>query len=169
MDTQQEHTMANAARKQMNVWEQKYYDITELYALNDELIATVEQAANPAEQLALIESLIETIGESADILTDEYVTLCEGSNNRKQSKSKIEGALRKIYMGIHEVQARAKDAKNAALLVVKKIKRQLEQVIANFVEFMTLSLDRVMQKHDIEELNERHANIALMLHNIEKA
>ena len=63
----------------------------------------------------------------------------------------------------------AKDAKNAALLVVKKINRQLEQVIANFVEFMTLSLDRVMQKHDIEELNERHANIALMLHNIEKA
>ena len=165
MEKMTEQTMS-AAVKQINVWEQKYYDITELYALNDELLATVENAANPEEQLALIEALIETIGESADVLTDEYVSLCEGGSNRAHSKTKVEGALRKIYMGIHDVQARARDAKNAALAVVKKIKRQLEQVIANFVEFMTLSLDRVMQKHDIEELNERHANIALMLHNI---
>ena len=155
-----------AAAKQMNVWEQKYYDITELYALNEELMMTVELAANPEEQLALVEPLIEAIGESTDILTEEYIALCEGSSVRTAAKSKIEGSLRKVYMAIHEFKTRTREAKNAAQMVVKKIKRQLEQVIANFVEFLTLSLDRIMQKQDIEELNAHHASIALMLHSI---
>lgn len=154
-----------AAVKQMNAWEQKYYDITELYALNEELLATVEQAADPEAQLALIEGLVTTLGESADVLTEEYVGLCEGSSaNRTSAKSKIEGSLRKVYMAIHNFQTRTRDAKNAALFVVKKIKRQLEQVIANFVEFVALSLGRIMQKHDVDELNAHHASIALMLH-----
>jgi len=39
--------MTNVMSNQMNQWEQKYYDITELYRLADELLATVEGAANP--------------------------------------------------------------------------------------------------------------------------
>lgn len=146
------------------VWEQKHHDITELYALNDELIDSVEQAADPEAQFVLLESLIETIGESADLLSDEYIGLCSGVvASRTVAKSKIETSLRKVYMAIHEFHQRARDTKNIAHLIVKKIKRQLEQVIANFVEFLTLSLDRIMQKHDIEELNAHHASIALML------
>ena len=153
-----------AALKQINHWEQKYYDITELYALNDELIATVEQAADPEAQLELVAELIETIGESTEMLTEEYVNLCDGAvSNRKSSTTKIEGSLRKIYGAIHNFQKRTRDAKNAAQFVVKKIKRQLERVIANFVEFVTLSLGRIMQKHDVDELNAHHASIALML------
>ena len=157
-----------AAVQQMHAWEQKYYDITELYALNEDLLATVEQAADPEAQLALIAPLVETIGESADMLTEEYIGLCEGSAaNRGVAKTKIESGLRKVYMAIHDFQSRAaRDAKNAAQFIVIKIKRQLEQVIANFVEFMALSLGRIMQKHDVEELNERHASIALMLHQL---
>ncbi len=160
------HSATRPAVSQVHLWEQKHDDIVELYALNDALIDTVETAENQEEQLALIASLVETIGESADLLSEEYVGLCSGeSASRKAAKSKIEASLRKVYMAIHDFSQRARDAKNAAHLVVKKIKRQLEQVIANFVEFVTLSLDRIMQKQDIEALNAHHASIALMLHN----
>ncbi len=161
--------MANAAVNQMQVWEQKYYDITELYALADELLATVEQSENPERQLELVEQLVETMGESTDILTDEYVALCEGNPSRKKSaKSRVEGALRKVYVAMSETAARARDMKNAIHGIMKKIKRQLEQVIANFVEMVQLSLDRIMQKHDVEELKTRHANISLMLYSAAK-
>lgn len=155
----------NAAMNQMNVWEQKYNDIAELYTLADELLATVEGAANPEIQLALIERLVDTIGESADVLTDEYIGLCEGTPTRKKSaKSKVESALRKIYNGMADFNTRARDFRNSAHTIVKKLKLQLEQVIANFAEMVALSLDRIMQKHDVEELKARHANIALMLY-----
>ena len=157
--------MASALKQQMNVWEQKYHDITELYALADDLLATVPEAADPEAQLALIEQLVETMGESTDVLTEEYIALCEGLPRRKQmAKPKVEGALRKIYVALHECTTRVRDARNAALLIMKKIKRQLEQVISNFVDFMTLSLDRIMQKHDVDEIKARHANISLILH-----
>ncbi len=154
--------MASAVKK-MTEWEEKYYDVTELYALADDLLATVEQAENPEAQLALIASLVETIGESADVLGEEYISLCDGKKEHK-SKTRIEGALRKVYGAISDFGTRARDARNAAHLVVKKIKRQLEQVIVNFMEFLVLSLDRIMQKQDVEEIKQRHAHLSLMLH-----
>jgi len=155
-------SIVNPQVTRMHMWEQKHDDIVELYALNDELIVTVEQAADPEAQLALVEPLIEAIGESADVLSEEYIGYCGGAGG-KAAKSKIEGSLRKVYAAIHAFQQKTRDTKNAAQQTVKKIKRQLEQVIANLVEFVTLSLDRVMQKQDIEELNAHHASIALML------
>jgi hypothetical protein len=162
---EQGQDMASVAINQMHLWEQKYYDITELYALNEELLLTVEQSANPEAQLELVAPLIETIGESTDLLSEEYISLCEGSSaNRTKSKSKIEGSLRKVYVAIGSFNKKARDTKNAAHFIVKKIKRQLEQVIANFIEFVALSLGRIMQKHDVDELNAHHASIALMLY-----
>lgn len=154
--------MANAVKK-MTEWEQKYYDVTELYALADDLLATVEQSDNPEVQLALIATLVETIGESADVLGEEYINLCSGKQEHK-AKSRIEGALRKVYGAMGDFATRARDTKNAAHLIVKKLKRQLEQVIVNFMEFLVLSLDRIMQKHDVEEIKQRHAHLSLMLH-----
>lgn len=152
------------AMQKMDEWEQKYLDVTELYALADDLIATVPSAADPQAQLDLLEALVETIGESADVLSEEYINLCQGKKDSKSTaKSRIEGALRKTYMAINEFSSRARDARNAAHAIVKKVKRQLEQVISNFMEFVTLSLDRMMQKQDMEELKARHAHIALML------
>ena len=157
--------MASVATNSLAAWEEKYHDITELYALADELLVSVESASNPEMQLGLIERLVETLGESADVLGDEYLGLCEGGAARKKSaKSKVEGALRKIYVAIGDTVTRARDLKNALHLVVKKIKRQLEQIIVNFAELITLALDRIMQKHDMDELKARHANIALMLY-----
>ena len=154
--------MASAVRK-MTEWEQKYYDVTELYALADDLLATVESAADPEAQLALVAPLVETVGASADILGEEYIVLCDGKKET-HTKTRIEGAIRKVYSAIGEFHARARDARNAAHAIVKLIKRQLEQVIVNVMEFLALSLDRMMQKHDVEELKQRHAHLALMLH-----
>ena len=167
MEKHSEQTMAAAALKQMNVWEEKYNDITELFALTDELLATVPEAQNPEAQLALVEALVETVSESADVLADEYIALCEGNPTRKASaKGRIEAALRKVYAAMHDFNARARDAKNAAHVIVKKIQRQLEHVVAHFMDFMVLSLDRIMQKNDVEELKQRQATIALMLHQL---
>lgn len=157
--------MTNAATDQMLEWEQKYQDITELYSLADELISTVEQSSNPEMQMGLVENLIETIGESADILSDEYIALCEGNPaRRKAAKGKVEGALRKLYSAIGDFKTRARDARNSAYRVVDKLRRQIEQVIVNFAEMISLAIDRIMQKHDVEALKARHASIALMLY-----
>lgn len=159
--------MAAAALKQMNQWEQRYYDITELFLLNDELLATVTASENPEAQLQLVEPLIEAIAESAETLTDEYIALCEGDPKRKNSaKSRVEGALRKIYVAVHDIGKRVQDTRNAAHGVMVKIKRQLEHVVSHFMDFLSLSLDRIMQKNDVEELKQRHANIALMLYSM---
>lgn len=168
MEKNVEHITASASvKQQMHSWEQKYHDITELFVLTDELIATVHASDNPETQLDLLEPLIEAIGESTDVLTDEYIALCEGDSKRKgAAKSRIEGALRKVYVAMQEFTTRARDAKNAAHAVIKKIKRQLEHVVSHFMDFMVLSLDRIMQKNDVEELKQRHANIALMLHQL---
>ena len=149
----------------MNEIENKYRDITELYTLSEELLQTVAATENHEAQLELVEPLVTVLADSTDVLTDEYIGLIEGKPARKQAaKGKIESALRRVYIAMHEFGEQAKDARNAAHAVVKKIKRQLEQVIANFIGFVTLSLDRIMQKSDIEALKTRHANIALMLH-----
>lgn len=161
---------AGAALKQTQLWEQKHDDIEELYILNDALIDSVQNAVDPDAQLELVAPLIEAIGESADVLSQEYIGLCSGETAvHSVAKTKVESSLRKVYMAIHSFNKKASDARNAAHLIVKKVKRQLEQVIANFVEFVTLSLDRIMQKQDIDELNAHHASIALMLHSATKS
>ncbi len=154
----------SAALQQMNIWEQKYHDIVELYRLNEELLATVEHAENPEEQLALVEPAMEAVGDTADILTEEYVAFCDaGPMDGKRSGKRVEMALRRAYSALSDMRKKARDTRNAALLVAKKIKLQLEQVIAHFVEFTTLSLDRIMGKNDVEDLRTRHANLARAL------
>lgn len=153
-----------------NTQESKYRDVTELYTLAEELLATVEHSAEPEAQLEQVAPLAEVLAESTDILTEEFIGLAEGKPARKQvAKGKIETALRRVYIAMNEFGERVKDTRNAAVAVVKKIKRQLEVVITNFLGFTMLSLDRIMQKHDVEELKARHAGIALMLHQMSQS
>jgi hypothetical protein len=155
----------------MNEMEKKYNEITELFSLAEELASTVDHknTLDNALQMQLVEPLMETLAESGDILTDEFIACCEGKAAKKPaSKSRIEGAMRKIYIAMHEYGARValinKGAVNLADAIVEKVKRQMETVVANFMEFIKLSLDRIMQKHDIDELKQRHDRIAMMLH-----
>ncbi len=158
---------------QMNEMEQKYFEVMELYSLADELVLSTESnlVSNPDEQLDLVEPLADAIGTSADILTEEFIALVDGKANRKTiAKKKIEDALRQIYMAISDYSEKSTQmmhgVANVADPIVKRIKRQLEAVIAVFVDFVTLSLDRIMQKNDVEELKQRQEKIALMLHSM---
>jgi hypothetical protein len=163
----------SAAENIMSEMEQKYYEVMDLYSLADELVSTVESnlVTNPEAQFALVEPLVEVLGTSADVLTEEFIGLCEGKANRKTiAKKKIEDALRQVYVAISEYSAKSAEVmqgvSNVADPIVKRIKRQLEVVIAAFIDFVSLSLDRVMQKHDVEELKLRQEKIAIMLHSV---
>jgi len=161
----------NAAAKQLETWEQHYQDVLELYILADQLVttATHPQVDDPETQIEVVGLLAETIGSTADILSEEFIALCEGKASRKRaSKKRVEDALRHAYGALGEYAAVARSLSAQARTItdgiVKKIKRQLELVITAFVDFITLSLDRIMPKHDVEELKQRQAKIALMLH-----
>ncbi len=165
--------MSNLAEKNISELEQKYNDVTELFSIAEEFASTVDNTfiRDHAAQMKLVEPLIDAIAESADILTEEYIAVIEGQK-KPSGKTRIESAMRKIYVAIHEYNARAArttqnavgNIRNLADPIVEKLKRQMETIVANFMEFVKLSLDRVMQKHDIEELKERHERIAIMLH-----
>lgn len=155
--------------------ELKYHDISELYDLAEDLIETVESefVAKPDEQLALIEPLVEAVGEAADILTEEFLQVAvQPKAANAARRGKIEGALRKIYVAIDSYKqqsgaqaARSKQAlMNIADPIVEKIKRQVEIIVAVFVDFVDLTLDRIMQKAQIDELKKRQEKIAIMLH-----
>ena len=153
--------------------ELKYHDITELYELADDLIGTAESEfiADPDSQLTLVEPLVEAIGDAADTLTEEFLNVAGNSRaDNKARRGKIEAALRKIYAaidGYKQQTARTKQAvMNIADPIVEKIKRQVEIIVAVFIDFIDLTLDRIMQKAQIEELKKRQEKIAVMLHNL---
>lgn len=175
MDT----NMTTATQKPLSELERQYHDVAALYDLAEELAATVDTklTKDNAAQMKLVDPLIETIAYSADVLSEEFISLCETQGGNKAakkaaSKSRIETAMRKIYVAMHEYSARAAGVtqnavggfRNLADPIVEKIKRQMETIVANFLDFLTLSLDRIMQKHDIDELKQRHERVALMLH-----
>lgn len=150
--------------------ELKYHEICGLYDLAEEMLNTCESdyVSDPEAQLSLIEPLVEQVGESADVLTEEFINVAGGTGNKK----KIEAALRKLFMAVDEYQKRVKASAanasqsliNIADPIVEKIKRQVETIIAIFIDFVALSLDRIMHKSQIDEMKQRQEKIALMLH-----
>jgi hypothetical protein len=155
--------------------EQNYYDISELYDLAESLADTVDRAhvSKPEDQLALIEPLIEQISDSAEVLTEEYVGIAEGSvKANKTTQKRIQGAMRKIYSAIdaygqkigREAGEAINEIRNVADPIVRKIKRQMEIVIGHFMALIDLSLNMIMHHHDVEELKRRHSQIAAMIH-----
>ena len=151
--------------------EQSYYEITDLYDLADELVDTVEhkQVSNPAEQLAIIQPLVEEVGDAADVLAEEFIAIAENKGKGKpKNKNKIESALRSMYAAIEgyntRVKAGVEHAVNVADPIVKKIKRQIEMVVATLIDFVELSLDRIMQRSQLEEMKQHQEKIAMMLH-----
>lgn len=159
------------ASKSIDKLEQDYHEITELYNLADALIMTTEHEyiTDKDGQIDLVEPLVSAVAESTDILGEEFLVLAEGKPSRKAgAKGRIENALRKMYMAIHDYSTRAAEAgatvRKITDPIVTRIKRQMEVVVATIMEFVQLSLDRIMQKTDVEELKQRQERIALMLH-----
>jgi hypothetical protein len=171
-------TIGMQAALNMNQLEEHYYEITDLYDLAEELVATVESDfVDDAEaQLKIVEPLIEEIEEAAEVLTEEYMLMVETPKPR-QKNTKMEGALRRIYVAIDAYHKRveasttkaASGFSNLADPIVKKIVRQMEAVVAALIDLVDLSLDRIMSGHYAEALRQRHDKIAAMLHNIGQA
>jgi len=156
--------------------ESKYNDITVLFDYAEELVATVESqfVQDPEAQMALVEPLINDIGDATDVLSEEFITIAESKRGKavKASKSRIEAALRKIFVSVTDYQAKLKATsksatsalKNIADPIVAKIQRQVEQVVAVFLEFVNISLYSIMNKAEVEALRVRDTRIAMMMH-----
>lgn len=155
--------------------ELKYHDITELYSLAEELVETVESefVHDPEAQLKLVEPLIEAVGESADVLTEEFLAVA-GRDKKMNAgrKSKVESALRRIYAAVDDYRDKAaksgkkvsRNLMNIADPIVERIKRQVEVIVSHFIDFVDISLERIMQKTHLEELKQRQEKIASMLY-----
>lgn len=155
--------------------EENYYEITGLYDLAEELVDSVESefCHDPELQLQIVEPLIDEIGESADILCEEYIAIMENRKPRK-SNSRIESALRRIYTAIdayhqrvdQSVQGMKAGFRNIADPAVKKLTRLMESIVAILIDYVQLSLDRIMTNQYADELRKRQEKIAMMLHSI---
>lgn len=155
--------------------ELKYHDITELYNLAEELVETVESefVRDSEAQLRLVDPLIEAVADSADMLTEEFL-LVAGRDKKSNAgrKGKVESALRRIYAALDDYRDKTaatgkkmtKNLMNIADPIVERIKRQMEVIVSHFIDFMEISLDRVMQKAHLEELKQRQEKIAAMLY-----
>lgn len=158
----------------MEELEERYNEISALYDMSEELLATVESplVADQEAQLALVEPLIHEIGEATDMLAEEFTVIAEQKKQRaagrRANKSQVEGALRRVYGAISEYNAKMRAAGkkmfNVAEAIVQKIQRQVDKVVVIFLEFMQISLSSLMNKAELEALKAREVRIALMMH-----
>jgi hypothetical protein len=158
------------------VLEKEYAEVTALYDCAEELVNAVEDPAyreHMNERLELVEPLIEQICESADVLSEEFINLAENhARSHKSSKSRIEGALRKMYMAMEHYSKRSQgqlsgakqSMRAAAEKVVRRTRQQVERVVAIFVQYVDLSLELIMNKMQIDQLRAAQPQVALMLH-----
>lgn len=176
--------MSKPARQEYSVeeLELRYNEVTKLYDVAEEILATVESrlVTNPDEQLDIVEPLVNEIGDAVDVLAEEFMHIAESKKNKttnKASKVQIEGALRRIFVAISDYQARVTNVTkkahgsimNIADPLVTKLRRQVEQVVVVFLEFMQISLQSIMNKNDLDALKQRDSRIALMMHQMAMA
>ncbi len=157
--------------------EANYNDIHALYDLAEELVNTIESdfVSDPEMQLEIVEPLINEIGDAVDLLTHEFILIAESKKNKtssKASKAQVESGLRKIFNAINDYQNRVRDVSkkahgaimNIADPIVHKIQRHVEHVVVIFLEFMSISLQSIMNKAELEQLKSRDSRVALMMH-----
>ena len=152
--------------------EQQYRDITSMYDMAEELASTVESefVANPEEQIALVEPLINAIADSTDVLAEEYISVLETPSRKKSASSRVEAALRRMFAALEEYtrQMGQRGSKTLAALVniadpiVDKIKKQVEKITIIFLRMFELSLERIMHKHQAEEFRRAHDNVVAL-------
>lgn len=164
----------------MKVTEEDYQDIVVLYGHADSLASTVESASlkERRAQYKLISPLVEEIELASDTLTEEYMQIAEqGQKPGKSAKTKIEGALRRLFVAIDQYTLRAEEAKAtlsekslaATGKLVAGLRRQAERITAIFLNFVALSVDRIMHRKEVEEMKKHEAHIATTLHNLSKS
>jgi hypothetical protein len=158
---------------QIAVLELNYHQIASLYDMAEDLLGTAEdvRVKNHEEQLDLIEPLVAQIGETADILCEEFIEVAGNKQRSPARKNRIESAMRRLYMAIddysekanHMARGAVEGIRNIADVIVEKIKHHIEFVITIFVDFIALSLEQIMSKARLMELKRRQEKIAEML------
>lgn len=154
---------------------EQYERIVQLYDVAEQLLNTVDEHVEEhrAAQLALIEPLVESIEESADILTEEYIALLATSGkSATQAKLRIESAFRKIYTAIEVYNTQTanrakryyKNIFNIADGIVSDLRDLTQKIVVSFMAMMELSVDRIMHTWDIENLRKKEALVALQMH-----
>lgn len=161
-----------ASREEM---EHHYAEISALYDLAEELLNTVDSKMihDPEAQLDVVAPLAEQLTDSAEILGEELISIAKNPGKApKTGKTRIENALRKLYMAFDQYKRRvgvtslrATDRlHNIADPIVRRVKQQIEQVVAVFARFMELSLERIMSKLQVEQIRVNQPFVALMMH-----
>jgi hypothetical protein len=160
-----------------NTLEKSYYEVTTLYELADNLIADVMNSPEELQEahFQLINPLVEQLEASTDILTEEFINIADGKDSGpgSASRSRVETAFRKIYAAMDDYGKRASAVHQQAMLSIKekaqsavsRLKLHVEKVLGTFLGLLDLSLDRVMQKNELEQLRKRDEKIASILHN----
>lgn len=156
--------------------EVKYHQVTELYDLADELLATVESpfVKDMEGQLNLVEPLINELSDATDVLAEEFIHIAgdRRGNGKKPNKARIENAMRKMFAAINDYNEKVKvkggkagmALRNIADPIVAKIQRHIEEVVVLFLEFINISLASIMHKQQLEMVRARDPRIALMMH-----
>lgn len=151
--------------------EKQYRQITGLYDMAEELATTVDSEFDhdPEAQFVLVGPLINQVAESTDVLSEEFLTILENPSRKKSAKSKIEAALRKLFLALEEYRSRLIVAGQKTLValaniadpVVDKIRKQAEKIILIFMQFIELSLARIMHKNEVEQFERAHGKVGL--------
>lgn len=158
--------------------ELQYHQITTFYDLAEELVGTVEHehVSDQEAQMTLVEPLVQQLSDGADVLCEAFITVAGEGQQEAAHKMRIESSLRKIYTvldGYYErlrdtVEAGSTALRNVADPIVERVKYQLELVISTLVDYIDLSLERIMQKQYIDEMRKRQEKIAQMLRDTER-
>lgn len=151
--------------------EANYGELMVLFDLADDLSQTVNpnMVKDAQAQLDRIREILNAVSEGADLLTDEYIHIMETRPERNKAEtSRTEAALRRIFMALDTYRETAKRVKNIADALVEKLYAQMEKIVVIFMQLIDLSLFRIMQKEQLDELRARNQQIqtAFLLHNM---
>lgn len=150
--------------------QESYDQIVAMYDMADELVSTVMKSPQEVQEahFHLVNPLVLQLEESADILTEEFISLAEGKDPPANHRNRIEAAFRKVYAAMDDCQKRMGQAvqvvSQGVTPVLGKVKRHMERVISVFFGYVELTLDRIMQKNDLEQLKKNEEKVAEILH-----
>ncbi len=153
--------------------EDQYRKIIELYDVAEQLIQSVEAAEIEymEAQLSIIEPVVENVNESADVLTGEYsIFATHDADPRKIKRNYVESAIRRIFASIEEYKARVGNSGALRQLlaltvdpIINKLKNLAEEIIIVFMKVVSIVLEKILHKHEAEELKKRKKEIALLI------
>lgn len=149
-------------------FKQTYDEILELYDFAEALVETVEdnRIIDPYAQQKLVIDLVDSLEQAGDELSGELLTYVQSEgNSHKVHKTKIESAFRKVFNAIDKYRKQVQDVgRNIADEIVARVEQHVEHVVAVFLDFVRLGVNRFMHHQQIEDMKRRERHVASILH-----